>query len=169
MNGIGHVIAISAALLIAGPVAAQTFSHFPDLLFHDGVEGVTAGPFNDADAARFLSQATLGPTLSDIDHLRSLTNTTAGAGYQAWLDEQFVAQPTLMLDYYNWVTEPPGYKTIIEGWLRSALGGPDSLNNANTNTDHIGTIFPNLNNFSTSIAYDPTNGYMKFLTQCGRR
>ena len=136
--------AFVGAILFAGPLAAATLSHFPDPLFHDGMEGATAGPFNDADAARFLAQATFGPTDTDIAHLRSLANANAGAGYQAWIDEQYAATPTLMLDYYNWVTSPPlsenpGDTTIKEAWLRGALGGARSAinNGASSNTDQL--------------------------------
>ena len=55
----GCVLAVAAA-------SAQQLSHSPDTGFHDGFEGATAGPFNDADAARFLAQATFGPTATEI-------------------------------------------------------------------------------------------------------
>ena len=38
-------------------------------------------PASDADAARFLAQATFGPTTADITRLRQI-------GYSQWLDEQ---------------------------------------------------------------------------------
>ncbi|HSE13796.1 MAG TPA: DUF1800 family protein, partial [Rudaea sp.] len=117
------------ALLFAAPVAAVTPSHFPDPMFHDGMEGPDAGPFNDADAARFLAQATFGPTDADIAHLRALTVANNGAGYQAWLNEQFSAPPTSQLAYYNWVAttlgENTGFSNILEAWFLGALGGPD--------------------------------------------
>ena len=56
----------------------------------------TVLPFNDSDAARFLAQATFGPTDADIAHLRAV-------GYQAWLTEQFAAAPTYEMNYVNWV------------------------------------------------------------------
>jgi hypothetical protein len=128
----------AASAFVAGPLAAQ--SHFPDPMFHDGMEGVAAGPFNDADAARFLAQATFGPTDADIAHLRAV-------GYQAWLVEQFdpvQTRPTSQLTYYNWVAntlgENTGYQDIIEGWFLGALGGPDPqfpLNPAKNHTDQL--------------------------------
>ena len=121
--------------------SAQTLSHSPDPILHDGFEGATGGPFRDDDAARFLAQSTFGPTAADIAHLRALTRSSGGAGYQAWLNEQFAAKPTLMLDYYNWVAgklgEPTGDKTILEGWLRGALGGNDAIDNTQTNSDQL--------------------------------
>jgi uncharacterized protein (DUF1800 family) len=41
----------------------------------------------DADAVRFLEQASWGPTSADIAHLKAV-------GYQAWLNEQFNTAPT---------------------------------------------------------------------------
>lgn len=43
-------------------------------------------PQNRQEAARFLTQATFGPTASDIDHLMSV-------GYNAWFTEQVAARP----------------------------------------------------------------------------
>ena len=51
---------------------SATLSHYPDPLFRDGYEGPAAGPFTDSEAARFLAQATFGPTDADIAHLRSV-------------------------------------------------------------------------------------------------
>ena len=64
--------ALAITMLLAGPLPATALSHFPDPVFHDGMEGVSAGPFNDADAARFLAQATFGPTNADIAHLKAI-------------------------------------------------------------------------------------------------
>ena len=43
--------------------------------------------FTDAQAARFLAQATLAPTDADIARVRAL-------GYEAWLDEEFAKPPS---------------------------------------------------------------------------
>lgn len=45
-------------------------------------------PANDNDAARFLTQATFGPTTADIARLKAL-------GYDAWIEEQLGRAPTL--------------------------------------------------------------------------
>jgi len=130
-HALGACVIASAALL-APPLAAQ--SHFPDPVFHDGMEGVAAGPFNDGDAARFLAQATFGPTDVDIAHLRAV-------GYQAWLTEQFNALPTSELAYVSWVGgtlgENTGPDTVRQGWLLGALGGPDAQNFALIHTDQL--------------------------------
>jgi uncharacterized protein (DUF1800 family) len=106
----------------ASPVFAQ--SHRPELGMHHGFEDASTGPNNDADAARFLSQATFSPTLEEIAHLRQI-------GYVAWLDEQFAATPSLEVPYLDWVRGlPAGQNSVyqqqrMEAWLIHALGNPD--------------------------------------------
>jgi uncharacterized protein (DUF1800 family) len=46
-----------------------------------------SGPVSDADAVRFLEQATWGPTQADITHVKAV-------GLKAYLNEQFNAAPT---------------------------------------------------------------------------
>jgi len=115
----------ASAVLLLGPVAHAALTHFPDPMFHDGMEGTSAGPFNDSDAARFLAQATFGANDADIVDLRT-------RGYQGWLDRQMDAAqtpPSSQLAYYNWVAtglnDNTGYNTIVEAWFLGALGGPD--------------------------------------------
>jgi len=118
--------------------AAQSLSHGPDPMFHDKFEGVAAGPYTDSDAARFLAQATFGPTDTDIAHLRAI-------GYQAWLDEQFAATPTYEITgqtaYLNWVSntlnEQIGQDNRFEAWLLGAIGGPDPKTNSLIHTDQL--------------------------------
>lgn len=94
---------------------------------HSGFEGMDAGPYSDADAARFLAQATFGPTLDGIAHLRSV-------GYQAWLNEQFALPASTQIPYLDWVENLPPLPigndsvtddTRIEAWTINALGTPD--------------------------------------------
>ena len=49
---------------------------------------------SDAEAARFLAQATFGPTLEDIAHLQPI-------GYTAWINEQFALPPSYELPYLD--------------------------------------------------------------------
>ena len=112
---------------------AAALSHAPDPLFHDSYEGIAAGPSTDADASRFLTQATFGPTDADIAHLRSV-------GYQAWLNEQFAAAPSYEMTYLNWVRntllEELGQNNRQEAWFLGALGGPDPQYPANAAKNH---------------------------------
>ncbi|MBK7011410.1 MAG: hypothetical protein IPH43_00985 [Xanthomonadales bacterium] len=74
-------VALAATLLVFGS-AAWAGDHVFDSSFDDHAEG----PWSDADAARFLTQATFGPTLDEIARLRRM-------GYNAWLADQ-AAQPS---------------------------------------------------------------------------
>ncbi|MEO5624480.1 MAG: DUF1800 family protein, partial [Dokdonella sp.] len=117
----------------AGTSAAQAPSHSPDFMLYDGFDG-SAGPYRDSDAARFLAQATFGPTDASITHLRAI-------GYQAWLTEQIAAPQNLAIPYMNWVGntlgDPVGQDTRREAWLLGALGGPDPANNAIIHNDQL--------------------------------
>jgi uncharacterized protein (DUF1800 family) len=125
--------AFLVSLLASGLAGAQTLSHGPDPMFHDGFQPASVGPTNDSDAARFLAQATFGPTDADIATLRSL-------GYQAWLNQQFAAPVTLQMNYINWIKtlgESPGQNNRQEAWFLGALGGPDPQNNVIIHSDQL--------------------------------
>lgn len=134
---VAGVSSLVFGIMLAAAASAQSLSHAPDPLFYDGFNGLTAGPFTDSDASRFLAQATFGPTDADIAHLRAI-------GYQAWLNEQFAAAPTLEMDYLKWVQDPInglgeriGQNNRQEAWFLGALGGPDPQNNAVIHTDQL--------------------------------
>ncbi|WP_064749170.1 DUF1800 domain-containing protein [Lysobacter antibioticus] len=81
---------------------------------------------SDAAAARFLAQATFGPTLEDIAHLRSL------GSYERWIDEQFAQPPSSHARYLHVLQPDPPDTGLsddqrLEGWLQMAMGGPDGL------------------------------------------
>lgn len=126
----GILVGLSASASVMG---ATALSHGMNTLFHDSFEVVTAGPFNDPDASRFLAQATFGPTDADIATLRSL-------GYQGWLNQQFAATPTHELAYLDWATntlgEDIGQGNRQEAWFLGALGGPDPAGGA-AHTDQL--------------------------------
>jgi uncharacterized protein (DUF1800 family) len=126
--------ALPLVLLSIQAATAATPDHFPNPMFHDGLENLANGPESADDAARFLAQATFGPTDADIARLRSLN-------YQGWLNEQFTAPPSLHLNYHNWVRntllEGTGSGTLREAWFLGALGGPDPQNNLVIHTDQL--------------------------------
>jgi len=76
---------------------------------------------SDADAARFLTQATFGPTLASIAELKSL-------GYEAWIDQQLnlIGEP-----HVDWVRRyvPGGYdrRARHQRWWIDAIDGSDQL------------------------------------------
>ncbi len=75
------VVALAAPL----PLAAQSC---PDCVFNQGFENEFFLPANDAEAARFLNQATFGATRADIGSVKNL-------GYESFLDVQMARAPTL--------------------------------------------------------------------------
>jgi len=112
----------------------------------------TGGAITDAQAARFLTQATFGPTMEDIQHLKEL------GSYETWIDEQVAMPPSFLLPgtksmyqrYYTYciATEPPGectpsleeilapgedevldtwHKHFRHVWWENAIEGSDQL------------------------------------------
>jgi uncharacterized protein (DUF1800 family) len=72
-------------LLAAAPcIRASTHDH----LFANGFDVPADAPASNNDAARFLTQATFGPTPTDIGHLMAV-------GYGEWIDEQLGKSATL--------------------------------------------------------------------------
>jgi uncharacterized protein (DUF1800 family) len=145
-----------------GIAAAQSASHRPDSAFRDSFDG-TSGPAFDADAARFLAQATFGPTSDGIAHLRDV-------GYGGWLNEQFAAPASTETQYLDWVsaTWPDEYlfdDTRIEIWTINSVGAPDPSRAgypANAATDQLrqrvalalSEIFV-VSNSNGTLAYQP--------------
>ena len=117
------VFAALCAASFSVAATAQGLSHWPDSTLYDGFDGVANGPSSDADASRFLAQATFGPTSADIAHLRSV-------GYQGWFNEQFTAAASNETHYLDWVlaTFPDEYlsdDTRLEIWTINSVGTPD--------------------------------------------
>jgi uncharacterized protein (DUF1800 family) len=141
--------AICALGFATAAVGQAQLSHFPDPIFHDGYNGLDspgAANVSAADAARFLTQATFGPTDADIASVRTL-------GYTGWLNQQFAATPTYEITdrsgqvnsaYLNWVAnvlhEDVGQNNRQEAWFQGALGGKDPqfpTNSAYNHTDQL--------------------------------
>ncbi len=79
-----------------------------------------------SDAARFLTQATLGPTAAEIQRVQSI-------GFDAWLNEQFNTPTTPELPYVDAAiaalpagTKPPT-SLMLEAWWKNAITAPDQL------------------------------------------
>ncbi|GMU42431.1 MAG: hypothetical protein AMXMBFR25_04170 [Lysobacterales bacterium] len=95
-----------------------------------GLTGSDCGPKSDADAARFLTQASFGPNSADIASVRAL-------GYPAWIDQQLALaaslhRPTMEAAVAAHVqTNPSGasfYKAFrLERWVDLAVRAPDQL------------------------------------------
>ena len=94
-----------------------------DHVFDAGFDHRAEGPYSDAEAARFLTQATFGPSRAEIARLRSI-------GYNAWLADQaslpashhrpyLEAQAAAGLEVYQ--------NSRQEAWWLHAVTAPDQL------------------------------------------
>jgi uncharacterized protein (DUF1800 family) len=108
----------SVAASSSGSVAVAQAPLAPDLSVDPQLPVKGTPAYTSAgDAARFLTQATFGPTLKDIDHLMLV-------GKEAWLQEQFVELKNLHMDLLLKRYEQIGFVPIPdkdiseEGWQR---------------------------------------------------
>lgn len=116
-----HAIRLAAAFALAtvGPALAH------DLISAGGFDEPAEGPHNRDEAARFLLQATYGPTRAEIDRL-------ARIGYHAWLVEQLALPATRHLPLVDARIQAMGVANVWEGerheeWFRVAMTANDQL------------------------------------------
>lgn len=94
-------------------------------IFENGFEMRLDAPSDDAEAARFLTQATFGPAPDEIAYLRGLNG-----GYAAWIDEQLAAPASHLVPYLDYIAslgEPVYNNARLEIWWQNALLAPDQL------------------------------------------
>jgi uncharacterized protein (DUF1800 family) len=123
----------AALFCLAAPlVQAQGLSHKPDAVWRHGFEAPNAGPFSDAEAARFLNQATYGATLADIQHLRAV-------GYETWFAEQFAETPSYQQPFLDWAGAQAGVyqQQRLEAWLINSIGLYDPSNPPRVHKDQL--------------------------------
>ena len=83
-------------------------------------------PASRAEAARFLTQATFGPTDAEVDHVMSV-------GYSAWIDEQFAKPASSNLALWdakataNKATVNTAQDGATHAFWRNAISGDDQL------------------------------------------
>ncbi len=88
-------------------------------------------PATRADAARFLTQATFGPTDADITRVMDI-------GYAAWIDEQFALPAPAVSHRAHWEARnaeiaaatpgsTAGQDQVFESFWKQAVNGPDQL------------------------------------------
>jgi uncharacterized protein (DUF1800 family) len=88
--------------------------------------GAPEKPASRAEAARFLTQATFGPTDAEVDHLMSV-------GYSAWIDEQFAKPASSNLALWdakataNNATVNTAQDGTTHAFWRNAISGDDQL------------------------------------------
>lgn len=111
-------LALAATILVF-----STAAWAGDHVFDGGFDDRAEGPWSDADAARFLTQATFGPSLAEIARLRRM-------GYNAWLADQ-ATQPASHERPYMEDQEAAGLDVYQnsrqEAWWLHAITGPDQL------------------------------------------
>lgn len=73
-----------------------------------------------ADAARLLTQATFGPTMSDINH-------TTGMSYETWVDEQLQKTSSLQLPKLQALPLSPQQSDRVDAWWQNVINGEDQL------------------------------------------
>ncbi|UXI66740.1 DUF1800 domain-containing protein [Tahibacter amnicola] len=113
------IAAVVCAAAFSATAQARTF-------FRSGFESPTDIPATDAQAARFLTQATFGPTTADIARVRTV-------GLSRWIDEQFNVPPTTARSYLeavdaaNGTSNGIGHTQRYDRWFHTAAYGQDQL------------------------------------------
>lgn len=94
-----------------------------DHVFDAGFDHRSEGPYSSGDAQRFLTQATLGPSMARIANLESI-------GFNAWFSQQLAAPASHHRPYLE-AREAAGddvYQNIRqEAWFQFAIQAPDQL------------------------------------------
>ncbi len=114
-------VALTAvAAFCAQPVCAQNTG----LIYRGNFENVTDAPATDAEAARFLTQATFGPNLSEIARLR-------GIGYGQWLEQQLSMPASYTFPWLAGLVANPDFSLNsghrVDRWWVQAVYGEDQL------------------------------------------
>ena len=117
-------LVVCAGLL--GVRDANALLHDP--IFGASFEAPTDLPANDAEAARFLTQATYGPTVAEIARLRAI-------GYSEWLRQEFNKPATAARPYMEAVNDARladgqsgvSHNNRLDRWFHTAATGSDQL------------------------------------------
>ncbi|MEO5561558.1 MAG: DUF1800 family protein [Dokdonella sp.] len=116
-------------LVFMGALVAmgETHAHVYDHLYANGFDVPADAPASDAEAARFLTQATFGPTTAEIARLR-------GFGYGEWIAQQLSAPTTLARPFVQQViaARTSGGQSIsqnqrLDRWFWTATYAKDQL------------------------------------------
>ncbi len=117
-------------LVLCAGVFWMNASHalISERLFRSTFDLPTDAPASDAEAARFLTQATFGPTPADIARLRQM-------GYSQWIAEQINIAPTRARPYMEQVNAAllaasqngVGHNQRLDRFFHTAVYGRDQL------------------------------------------
>ena len=115
------------ALVVIAALAPAIHASVHDHLFANNFEIPADAPASTNDAARFLTQATFGPTQADINKLMAV-------GYNEWIDEQLgmpatVGEPTVEQVVNARITggQTVGQSQRLNRWFWQATYAPDQL------------------------------------------
>ncbi len=116
---------VALALLFGlGLTSSSAFAQTGDILFKAGFQDLSEGPTSDSEAARFLTQASFGPSRSEIARLRQM-------GYRAWINEQLAAPATLTRPWLTALEANPNFNlnsnVRVDRWSVQAVSAPDQL------------------------------------------
>jgi uncharacterized protein (DUF1800 family) len=111
--------------LVLAPACGGGGSSTPgdDVPWWEEIDQSPAFPADDAEAVRFLTQATFGPSKSEIAELRTV-------GYDAWLVEQFTLPASLhrpALDAFEAAGATLTQDHRLRRWWQLAIEAPDQL------------------------------------------
>ena len=116
---------VAMALLFGlGLTSTSAFAQTGDFLFKGDFQDLSDGPTNDSEAARFLTQASFGPTRAEIARLRQI-------GYSAWINEQLNLPATLTRPWLTTLEANPNFALNsghrVDRWSVQAVSAPDQL------------------------------------------
>ena len=105
-------------------ISSSAFAQTGDFLFKDGFQDLSDGPTSDSEAARFLTQASFGPTRAEIARLRQM-------GYSEWINEQLSLPATLTRPWLTALEANPNFSLNsghrVDRWSVQAVSAPDQL------------------------------------------
>ena len=114
------------AWLVLAAASTPAAAHVYDHVYGSGFENV-ARPATDAEAARFLTQASFGPTTAEIARVRAL-------GYKEWIDQEMgkpatLARPTVeaVVTALTAGGQIIGQNQRLNRWFWTAAYGNDQL------------------------------------------
>ena len=119
---------LSGLVACAALFAATSAHALHDPLFSGNFERPTDLPATDAEAARFLTQASFGPTVAEITRLKAI-------GYSEWIRQEFNKPATAVRPYMEAVNDARlaasqsgvSHNNRLDRWFHTAATGNDQL------------------------------------------
>ncbi len=122
-------LALSAAVLLSACGGGGAGNGDGESLSGVGSQALTEKPASREQAARFLTQATFGPTDAGIDRVMAI-------GYSAWIDEQLAKPAASHRSYWQAAdatikaanaNSSAGQDQVLESFWKQAVSGQDQL------------------------------------------